>query len=217
MATNQALSEQAQPTRRKILLALKQAGGMTAAELADRLGITSMGVRRHLTALERERLVYYDRVQRGKGRPSYIYRLSPEADRLFPKNYAGLANELLGYLAAHEDGRLVLQLFDERARRRIGQAQAELAGRSLPERVAGLAHILSREGYLAEWDQLAPDTLVIREHNCAVHDVAVEHRAACESELSFLRAVLPEAEVTRETHIVAGAPCCTYRVRWQGA
>lgn len=210
---NQELNDQARPTRRKILLALKQHGGMTAAELADRLGITSMGVRRHLTALERERLVYYNLVQRGKGRPSYVYQLSQEAERLFPKNYAGLANELLGYLAAQADGRVVIQLFDERARRRIRQAQAELDGRSLAERVAGLTSIFSREGYLAEWDQLDPDTFVIREHNCAVRDVAVEHRAACESELSFLRAVLPEAEVTRETHIVAGDPCCTYRIR----
>ena len=100
---NKALGDQLQPTRRRILLALKQRGGMTAAELAELLGITSMGVRRHLTTLERDRLVDYELVQRGKGRPSYVYRLTAQAENLFPKNYAGLAKELL-YLANCDSG-----------------------------------------------------------------------------------------------------------------
>ncbi len=186
---NSAVGDQLQPTRRKIILALKQRGGMTAAELADLLGITSMGVRRHLTMLERDRLVRYELVQRGKGRPSYVYVLSSEAEHLFPKNYAALATELLGYLAA-EDGDQVIELFDQRAQRRIRQAQARLDGQSLGERVAGLAQILHDEGYLAEWEQLDEDTYFLSEHNCAVHDVAQQFRAACGSELTFLQAVL---------------------------
>ena len=35
---NAAVGDQLQPTRRKIILALKQRGGLTAAELADQLG-----------------------------------------------------------------------------------------------------------------------------------------------------------------------------------
>ena len=46
------LTLELQPTRRKILLALKKSGGMTATELSELLGMTSMGVRRHLTTLE---------------------------------------------------------------------------------------------------------------------------------------------------------------------
>jgi predicted ArsR family transcriptional regulator len=209
---NQAVSDQLQPTRRKIILALKQRGGMTAAELAELLGITSMGVRRHLTMLERDRLVRYELVQRGKGRPSYVYALSNEAEHLFPKNYAALATELLGYLADSGDEQ-VIQLFDQRAQRRIRQAWARLDGKSLAERVAGLAQILHDEGYLAEWEQLDGDTYLLSEHNCAVHDVAQEFRAACGSELTFLQAVLPDAEVTREQHMMGGDLMCAYRIR----
>lgn len=209
---NQAPDDEAHPTRQQLLRALKQHKGLTAAELAELLGMTSMGVRRHLNILEQQRLVLHELAQRGKGRPSYIFRLGPDAEHLFPKNYAGLANELLGYLAAQDDGRTVIELFDQRASRRIRQAQAELAGRPLCDRVAGLADILNREGYLAEWSQLEPGVFSIREYNCAVHAIAVAHRAACTSELSFLRAVLPDADVTRETHIVAGAACCAYRI-----
>lgn len=209
---NPAVNDQLQPTRRKIILALKQRGGMTAAELAELLGITSMGVRRHLTMLERDRLVRYELVQRGKGRPSYVYALSSEAEHLFPKNYAALATELLGYLAA-DDGEQVIQLFDQRAQRRIRQAQARLDGKPLGERVAGLAELLHDEGYLAEWEQVDADSYVLSEHNCAVHDVAQEFRAACGSELTFLQAVLSDAEVTREQHMMGGDLMCAYRIR----
>jgi DeoR family transcriptional regulator, suf operon transcriptional repressor len=209
---NQAVSDQLQPTRRKIILALKQRGGMTAAELAELLGITSMGVRRHLTMLERDRLVRYELVQRGKGRPSYVYILSGEAEHLFPKNYAALATELLGYLAA-EDSQQVIQLFDQRAQRRIRQAKARLDGKPLDERVAGLAQILHDEGYLAEWEQLDGNTYLLSEHNCAVHDVAQAFGAACGSELTFLQAVLSDAEVTREHHMMGGDLMCAYRIR----
>lgn len=212
-ALSDAMSDQLQPTRRKIILTLKQHGGLTAAELAERLGITSMGVRRHLATLEQERLVRHELVQRGKGRPSYVYQLSVEAENLFPKNYAALTNELLGYLAARQSEGAVIELFDQRALRRIRQAQAKLAGRSLRERVAGLAEILNDEGYLAEWEQVDEDTFRLHEHNCAVREVAAEYRAACRSELTFLQAVLTDAEVTRQQHIISGDRACAYTIR----
>jgi DeoR family transcriptional regulator, suf operon transcriptional repressor len=209
---NDTISDQLQPTRRKIVLALKQHGGLTAAELAEMLGITSMGVRRHLTTLERDKLVRYELVQRGKGRPSYVYRLSAQAENLFPKNYAQLANELLGYLASDEGETTVIKLFERRAQRRIRNAEAQLAGKPLAERVAGLALLLSNEGYLAEFEQEDEGTFWLREHNCAVHDVANEFSAACQSELTFLQAILPDAYVTREHHMMGGELMCAYRI-----
>jgi predicted ArsR family transcriptional regulator len=209
---NDIMGDQLQPTRRKIVMALKQHGGLTAAELASMLGITSMGVRRHLTTLERDKLVGYELIQRGKGRPSYVYRLSPQAENLFPKNYAALANELLGYIAHDGGEETVLRLFERRAERRIRSAQAQLAGKSLAERVAGLASILTKEGYLAEYQQDDEKNFWLREHNCAVHDVAAEFTAACASELTFLQAVLPDARVTREHHMVGGELMCAYRI-----
>jgi len=205
--------DQLQPTRRKILLALKQNGGMTAGELAQLLGITSMGVRRHLTTLERDRLVRYDLMQRGKGRPSYVYQLSPAAEELFPRNYARLANELLGYLADEQGDETIIRLFDNRAQRRIRNAQANLEGLPLADRVAGLAKILDGEGYLAEWGQVDANTFWISEHNCAIHDVAAQHHEACGSELSFIRAVLPDTEVVRAQHMLSGELMCEYRIR----
>jgi predicted ArsR family transcriptional regulator len=213
---NEPIGDQFQPTRRKILLALRQHGGLTASELAEMLGITSMGVRRHLMTLERDRLVTFDLGQRGKGRPSHIYRLSQQAEDIFPKNYARLANELLGHLADDQGDAAVDRLFDQRAQRRIRTAQARLEGLSFPDRIAGLADILNSEGYLAEWQQVDASTFYIREHNCAVHDVAEQFGIACGSELAFISTVLSEAEVQREHHIMAGELMCAYRIRPRG-
>jgi predicted ArsR family transcriptional regulator len=154
-------------------------------------------------------------VQRGKGRPSYVYRLSPQAENLFPKNYAALANELLGYVADREGPDSVIQLFDRRAQRRIRGAQLQLEGKPLADRVAGLARILDNEGYLADWEQESENTFWLREHNCAVHDVAANFSAACNSELVFLQTVLPDAQVTREHHMVRGELMCAYRIERQ--
>ena len=209
MATSQpSLTLQLQPTRRKIVLALKRSGGMTAGELSEMLGMTAMGIRRHLTTLERDGLVTFDSQQRGMGRPSYLYELTQQAERLFPKTYAPFANEMLGYLDDEE----LTRVFDRHNERRTRVGRARLAGLSFGEKVEELARILDEDGYLADWEQAAPDSYLIHEYNCALHDIATRFRQACATELVFLRTLFPEADVQREHYIMSGAASCTYRI-----
>ncbi len=200
------------PTRRKILEELKKSGGLTCKELAKALGITSMGVRRHLMMLQRDGLVQYSSVRRGLGRPSYVYSLTELAENLFPKNYGQLANELLTYLQLLDGEEKVQALFEQRVRRRIHNAQARLQGLAWADKVRELAAILAEEGYLAEAERLDENTFFLREYNCAIRQVAQRFQQACHTELEFIRAVLPEAEVTREHHIICGDPYCGYRI-----
>ena len=51
----------------------------------------------------------------------------------------------------------------------------------------------------------------IVEHNCAIWAVAQRYGQACTSEIDFIRAVLPEADVERVQHMVAGAPTAPTR------
>jgi predicted ArsR family transcriptional regulator len=200
------------PTRQKIILALRHHGSMTAAELGDLLGISSMGARRHLDALAREEWVRFEVVRRGKGRPSHLYRLAARAEGLFPKKYAQLTNELLGYLVAEQGGAVVNELFERRAQNRIRVARSQLAALPFAERVAGVTAFLNREGYLAEVQTLEAGVFVMTQHNCPVCDVAAEFKAACSSELGFLCALFPDAEVTREQYLLDGGQSCTYRI-----
>ncbi len=204
------------PTRQKIILALKHHGSMTAAELGALLGMSSMGARRHLDALAHEEWVRFEVVQRGKGRPSHLYRLAARADELFPKKYAELTNELLGYLAAEQGDSIINELFERRAQNRLRAARAQLAGLPLAERAASLTALLNSEGYFAELQTPEAGIFLVTQHNCPVCDVAAEFKAACSSELGFLRALFPDAEVTSEQSMLGGGKSCIYRISTRG-
>lgn len=197
--------------RQQLVLALKRAGEARVEQLADQLGVTVSAVRQQLDGLVGEGLVTH-RVERAPlGRPRHHYRLTRRAESLFPKTYGGLTNELLGYVGdANPD--LVESIFERRRNRRTEAARARLAGLDLGDRVAELARILDQDGYLADFEALPDGAWRITEHNCAVLDVAERYGHACSSEIAFLRDVLPDAEVERVSHMIAGAHSCAYLV-----
>ncbi|HEX9529965.1 MAG TPA: ArsR family transcriptional regulator [Acidimicrobiales bacterium] len=200
------------PTRRSILLLLKKAGSARAEELAGSLGLTVSALRQHLSALAADGLVGHEQVRSGPGRPKHLFHLTPAAEGYFPKFHAELTNELLAYVEA-EDPELLDRLFTRRRQRRIEGARERLAGRDLRARVEELTAILDGDGYLADWVEVGEGRYRIVEHNCAILGVAMRYGQACSSELDFIRAVLPDAEVERVSHIVHGARMCAYEVR----
>lgn len=197
--------------RQELLLALKRAGEARAEELATELGVSVSAVRQQLDALAAEGLVTHRADNRARGRPKHFYRLTRQSESLFPKAYAGLTNELLGY-AADAGPELVESLFERRRERRTADARGRLDGRSLGERVAELARILDADGYLADFEDLGSQRWRITEHNCAVLEVAERYGYACSSEIAFLRDVLPDAKVERVSHMIAGAHSCAYLI-----
>jgi predicted ArsR family transcriptional regulator len=201
--------------RRAVLHAVRRAGDATTDEVADALEITVSGARQHLSALLDDGLVAAEdaRPVGRRGRPQLRYHTTELADAVFPKAYSALTNELLGYLA-DEDTETVSRLFARRRDHRIAAAAERLAGQgSLEDQVDELARILDEDGYLATSEPVAHDVFRIVEHNCAIAEVARRYGQACTSELDFIRAVLPAAEVERVSHMVAGARHCAYEIR----
>ncbi len=199
-------------TRRAVLVALKRHGTMRAGELASELGITVAAVRQQLGRLEEDGLVSYSSDPHGRGRPAHRYELTTSAEALFPKRYGDLTTELLGYLGGPQSAE-VSRLFERRRRRRLHDAEARLAGRSLDEQVKELARILDEDGYLADVERLPNGGWRITEHNCAILSVATGYRQACTSELAFIREALPSGHVERVAHLLDGAHVCSYEVR----
>jgi DeoR family suf operon transcriptional repressor len=218
-ATNGAESEAASdrllahlpPARQTMLSCLKASGEATAEDLADALGATVSAARQHLRPLVDEGLVAFREVRSGPGRPRRLYRLAAAAEGLFPKRYGQLTNQLLGFIDEADTG-LVSRAFERRRDARVAAAEPRLAGADLEGRVRELTRILDEDGYLAECERRDDGSWLIVEHNCAVLDVAMRYREACSSELAFLRAVLPDADVERVSHIVNGAHQCAYVV-----
>ena len=212
IATAQVALDSLPETRRAILEHLKRQGTTGVESISTATTITVSGARQHLVALERDGLITHHDLREGKGRPKHLYALTPAGDALFPRNYAELANELLEYVEV-ADPHLLQQIFAKRAARRLEQARLRLAGLAFAEKVRVLAQILDEDGYLADFQQQPDGSFVITEHNCAVLSVARRYNHACSSELSFLQAALPEAELVRIAHQLVGGHVCAYSVR----
>jgi DeoR family suf operon transcriptional repressor len=193
-----------------LLLELKRHQPLTARELADRHGVSTTAVRRHLKELELEQLVVYRREQRGQGAPTFAYRLTPEGEALFPKRYEEALTAALEFVERHGGREAVSRFFAEAFGGEAEKLSARLSQASLEERLAAVADLLSRQGFMAEWTTDGAGVR-IAEHNCAMHAVATRFPEVCEEELEFLKRVLGR-EVERKSHIVAGCNACEYSV-----
>jgi DeoR family transcriptional regulator, suf operon transcriptional repressor len=60
---------------------------------------------------------------------------------------------------------------------------------------------------------MGADSFRIAEHNCAIWTVAQRYGQSCSTEIDFIRAVLPDADVERVEHKLAGDTRCGYEVR----
>jgi DeoR family suf operon transcriptional repressor len=198
-------------TRRTILQHIKMRGEAPTERIAARLEISLQGTRQHLLALERDGLIAHVEQRDGVGRPKFAYFLTPAGELLFPRNYADLTNEILEYVE-DADPELLGRIFGRRAERRLAQARARTLGVAFADKVEIIAQILDEDGYLAEFTVLEDGSSIITEHNCAVLSVALRYGHACSSELAFLQAAMPEANVVRIAHRIAGGHVCAYRV-----
>jgi predicted ArsR family transcriptional regulator len=199
-------------TRREIINILRTGGPLTVGELGDRLGITHVAVRRHLTSLERDGLVSSVQERLPMGRPTRVYSLTETADDLFPKKYGALTLEILDFLNdANAD--MVNSFFAARGRNFINKYGPEVSkGATLEERVARLSDVQVGNGYLADWDRAEDEALVLKEFNCPVHQVSRKYPQACEHELTFFRTVLGTENVERVECIAKGGSCCRYMI-----
>lgn len=195
-------------TRRQILQLLRTEGSQTAQQLAATLGITSMGVRRHLTTLERDGLVQVRTQRQPAGRPTYLYYLTEAGLDTFPKSYDLLATQLLDVVRAKEGERRISEIFSGRMDQLYEQYAPRMAGKDLAERVRELAKIQEEAGYMARWEKVEGGYL-LKEQNCAIYRVACRFQDACQFELELFRRLL-SADLKRIEHQVKGDLACTY-------
>lgn len=200
-------------TRAKVLETLKKSDGLTADQLAEELGVTSMAVRKHLAALERDGYVESTVARRPIGRPAHIYRLSPRAEGVFPKHYDGVITDLLEDLIETDGVEKVEDLLARRGDRikRLLRRYIDPKA-SLEERVAGLTRGMDEIGYLAAWEPVDERRFVIKLYNCAIDRVAERFPAVCRHEASMFRDIL-DAEVERSCHMLTGDHMCSYVIR----
>src|SRR5215510_1404610 len=171
-----------QDTRRKLLDVLKKKGPQSIQALSRILGITSMGVRQQLNALERDGLIQYRIERKGLGRPGHVYLLTGLGDELFPRTYPQFAGSVLETIKLLDGEEGIDRIFAKRTDLVQKQYEKRMAGKDLERQVQELAQIRTEEGYMAEWEKVNKDTFLLRENNCAICQIAQQCIQACSYE-----------------------------------
>ncbi len=195
-------------TTRGRIVALLRAGSRTVNELADALELTDNAVRAHLAGLERDGLVEQEGVRRGIGKPAHVFRLTEEAESLFPKAYAFLAAELVRELRERV-GEDTLATAIRAIGLRTGQG-AGIRGADAAERLGGVLTLLESLGADVEVVQEA-EAAQVRGHSCPLSELVSEEPRTCEFLEGFLEGAL--GTPVRQ-HCEHGArPRCRFEVR----
>jgi predicted ArsR family transcriptional regulator len=205
-------NRRSQPQARHALDLLKGAEPQTAEQLAARLGISAVAMRLQLNALAKRGLVRFEERKGRVGRPQRTWALTDAAQVRFPDAHATLAVDLLASVKALYGKKALHRLIVERERdMRVRYHRAVAGQKPLARKVADLAAARSDEGYMADARKTARGLLLVENH-CPICAAAKECQQFCRSELRIFREVLPEANVERVDHVLAGARRCAYLV-----
>jgi predicted ArsR family transcriptional regulator len=210
MATK-PLSTQPESTHEAVLMHLRQQNELTVAELCEKLGITSMAVRRHLVGLQKNGLVECRLVKQPRGRPTYRYRLTAKAESLFPSAMNSLAFEMIDAVYEQSGHKGVTELLKIRDAWLSRKLQPLLERMTLAEKVAEVARIFSENGYMTDWKSLPDGNFFIYQHHCAVHQLATKYRQICALEPQLMQTLLAVL-VTRQQYMLNNDPVCGYLV-----
>jgi predicted ArsR family transcriptional regulator len=210
-----ALTSQEHRTRERILSLVSAQGPITAGQIAQSLGLTATGVRRHLDALaDAGAIAEHSRpaTGRGPGRPARAYVVSDAGHAALPSGYADLAAEVLGFLDA--PGSAALDAFAAARAIRVRDRyrhDVEAAGADPAARARALVTALSEDGYAASARPVGAGTLAgvqICQGHCPVHDVAELFPQLCEAEAQAFSDLLG-VHVQRLATLAAGSHVCT--------
>jgi predicted ArsR family transcriptional regulator len=214
-------------TRDRVCRAVLEQGPVTATALAERLGLTPAGVRRHLDALAAEGLVAVWEApsikgagRRGRGRPARRFVMTDRGHTVMSASYDDLASSALRYLRASL-GEDAVRAFAEQ---RVGELEqryrprVDSAGRDTGQRAEALAAALSADGYAASVRPAAPGLPTasnlgaqLCQGHCPVQHVAREFPELCEAETDAFSRLLG-VHVQRLATLAHGEHVCTTHV-----
>jgi predicted ArsR family transcriptional regulator len=197
-----------------ILFLLKTRGPSTAQQLAERLQLTSMAVRRHLEqGHEKGLLLTEDRADK-VGRPARYWLLSDTGHARFPDRHSELTVQLIEQVRTLFGETGLDKLITAREQSSEASYTARLAGsQTLSQKVAGLVEARDAEGYMAQMESQADGSFLLVENHCPICAAATACQGFCKSELEvFQRTLGPGSRVERVEHALAGARRCVYRI-----
>jgi predicted ArsR family transcriptional regulator len=191
---------------------LLEQGPVSAAVIAESLGLSPAAVRRHLDALLADGEATFrsapHRGRRGRGRPAKLFLLTAAGRARFGHAYDDLAVAALRFLAEHSGEDAVRSFAEQRVTDLVGGHRDAIV--ALPDpvvRAEALADTLSSEGYAASAQHVGAGAQLCQ-HHCPVAHVAAEFPQLCEAETAAFADLLG-THVQRLATIARGDVVCT--------
>jgi DeoR family transcriptional regulator, suf operon transcriptional repressor len=173
------LTKQLLDSSRGRIVGLLRGGGLTADEMASRLGLTRSAIRAQITSMERDGVVRRAGQRPGTTRPSHVFELTPEVEQLLSSAYIPLLTQLIDVFTHGVPPRQLeamlrkagQKLADQLAqgRRPAGEVAVRVAMASalMNEQLGALTHVEGNGGY------------VIRGVGCPLAAVTGKHPGVC--------------------------------------
>ena len=207
-------------TRHGVARLLLEEGPITAASVAETLGLSPAAVRRHLdTLVANGEAGFRDaprRGQRGRGRPAKLWLLTETGRARFGHAYDDLAIAAIRFVAEGGGESAIREFAERRVASLVDRHRSSVTDNTdLADRTKALAAALTREGYAASTRRVGTGEQLCQ-HHCPVAHVAAEFPQLCEVETAAFADLLG-THVQRLSTIARGDAACTTHVPLSGS
>ena len=195
-------------TRESVTRSILENGPSTAVELAERLGITPAGIRRHLDALIEDGTLEarepHAALSRGRGRPSKVFLMTDAGRQKFEHSYDDLAISALRFMAGRDQN-----FIKDFAQNRADELERKIVRKleKSKDKTKALAELLTTEGYASTIHKVGVGHEMCQ-HHCPIAHVAAEFPDLCEAETAVFSKTLG-THVQRLATIAHGDGVCT--------
>ena len=193
------------------IVSLLRGETLTVNELTEKLQLTDNAVRAHLVTLERDGLIKQSGVRRGFRKPHFAYKLTHDAEALFPKAYDLLLNALINVLKDRLDPKAIAEVLRE-VGRSLAAGQASLKG-SLESRARAAVKALEALGGSARIEK-EENKLIISSGSCPLAAAVSEHPEVCQLAEALMTEIVGVA--VQEHCDRDGPPQCRFEIKKAG-
>jgi predicted ArsR family transcriptional regulator len=203
-------------SQENILNQLKIRGAQSVKILANRLGITTMGIRQHLEELHTNGFIdQTEQEKQTRGRPVHLWKLTSKGHGYFPNTHEEVAVDLIRLVQDSLGESSLDELINargdtiyERYKRALATADEDLQSR-----LEVLTKLRTEEGYMAEIRLLPDRNWLLIENHCPISAAAQSCQQFCRSEQEMFQKLLAgQANISRVDYLLDGARRCAYKV-----
>ena len=177
-------------SRGRVVTLLRGSGGLTADDIASRLGLTRSAVRAQLTGMERDGVVHRTGQRPGTTRPSHVFALTPEVEQLLSSAYIPLLTSLIDTFSDGLPTNQVETILRQAGKRLAGDLlRGKRPAGNLSSRVAMVSEMMNE--HLCALTQVEGNGgYVIRGMGCPLAALTGKHPGVCLAIESLIAEVL---------------------------